>query len=325
MPEITRLSSFEHLKLIADPRRMSILQHLMAAPATLTQLGEALGEHPAWIRHHLRRLENAGLVELVGTRRLHGGEEHYYRARSGGYLLQELVLPQVSRPVVVFSGSHDLAVDRLARELASHVDVLTFAVGSLNGLANLRLGLGQVCGVHLRDETGEYNTSFVRRLFPDWEMELITLAERVQGLMLASGNPQGIRNLSDLTRPGIRFINRNPGSGTRLWLDSELRRMGIPPEQIEGYEHSVPTHHHTASAIAAGHADAAVGLEAAAQQHGLDFIPLYQERYDLVFPRQGAPGLDILAHHVQSGAFRRNVAGLRGYESTHTGQQIHLH
>jgi putative molybdopterin biosynthesis protein len=326
MPDLAPLRSYEQLKLVADPRRLAILQHLLAAPATLTQLGAALGEHPAWIRHHLQRLVEAGLVEPAETRRVRGAEEHYYRARAGGFLLQELILPQTSgRPVVVFCGSHDLAVDHLAAELAPHLDVLTLPVGSLNGLANLRLGLGQVSGAHLRDESGEYNTPFVHHLFPDRQMELITLAYRTQGLMLARGNPHGLRGVEDLTRPGIRFINRNPGSGTRLWLDNELKRRGIACTQIQGYEHSVPTHHDTARAIAVGSADASLGLEAAALEHGLDFIPLYQERYDLVFPREAAPGLDILADHVQSGAFRRNVEGMRGYESTQTGRQIHLH
>jgi putative molybdopterin biosynthesis protein len=326
MPDLSPLRSYEQLKLVADPRRLAILQHLMSGPATLTQLGAVLGEHPAWIRHHLQRLVEAGLVRLVETRRVHGADERYYRASAGGYLLQELLLPQVSgRPVLVFCGSHDLAVDQLTAELAPHLEVLTLPVGSLNGLANLRLGLGQVSGAHLRDEDGEFNTPFVRRLFPDREMELVTLAYRTQGLMLAPGNPHGVRQVDDLTRTGIRFINRNLGSGTRLWLDGELKRRGIPCERIAGYQDSVSTHHETAAAIAAGRADVSLGLEAAARQHGLDFLPLYQERYDLIFLRDAAPGLEILADHVQSLAFRRQVAGLSGYESTHTGEQIHLH
>jgi len=325
MPDLIPLRSYEHLKLVADPRRLAILQHLMAAPATLTQLGAALGEHPAWIRHHLQRLVAAGLVDLIETRRSRGAEERFYRARAGGYLLQELILPRASgRPVIVFCGSHDLVVDHLAADLAPHVDILTLHVGSLNGLANLRLGLSQVSGAHLRDESGEFNTPFVRRLFPDREMELIALADRTQGLMLAPGNPLGVCEIADLTRPGIRFINRNPGSGTRLWLDSELKRRGIACEDIRGYQDSAATHHETAAAIAAGRADVSLGLEAAALQHRLDFIPLYQERYDLIFLHQTFPGMDILANHIQSQAFRRQVADLRGYESTHTGQQIHL-
>lgn len=325
VPELTHLRSYEHLKLVADPRRLAILQHLMSAPATLTQLGQALGEHPAWIRHHLRRLEDAGLVDLVETRRVHGAEERYYRARAGGYLLQELILPQTSgRPVIVFCGSHDLAVERLAAELAPYVDVLTLPVGSLNGLANLRLGLGHLAGCHLLDPQGEYNQSFVRALFPDRPVHLITLAHRVQGLMLAVGNPKRIRTLSDLARPDITFLNRNPGSGTRLWLDRQLEPLGILPSAIHGYDRSVNTHTACAVAIANGEADAALGLQAAAAAHGLAFAPLFHERYDLVVPHEQLSTVGPLMDRLNDGEFRRWAESLTGYEMAHAGEEILL-
>ncbi len=323
MPELTHLRSYEHLKLVADPRRLAILQHLMAQPATLTQLGQALGEHPAWIRHHLRRLEQAGLVEVVETRRTHGAQERYYRARAGGYLLQELILPQTSgRPVIVFSGSHDLAVNQLAAELAPHVDVLTLPVGSLNGLIHLRQGLCQISGSHILDESGEYNTPTIRHLFPDREVELVTLAYRMQGLMLAVGNPKGIREIADLTRPDLRFANRNTGSGTRLWFDAELRRLKIEPGLIRGCGYEVDTHSAAASLVATGKADAALGLQAAAHQQGLDFIPLLEERYDLVLLREQEPALTPLLEHLQTIGFRRAVESLTGYATSHSGEQI---
>jgi putative molybdopterin biosynthesis protein len=326
MPDLARLRSYEHLKLVADPRRLAILQHLMATPATLTQLGQALGEHPAWIRHHLRRLEDAGLVELVETRRVRGAEERYYRARAGGYLLQELILPQTSgRPVIVFSGSHDLAVERLATELAPYVDVLTLPVGSLNGLINLRQGLCQISGSHILDESGEYNTPIIRRLFPDREVELITLAYRTQGLMLAAGNPKGVERIADLTRPDLCFANRNAGSGTRLWFDAELRRLKIDPAQIRSCGHEVETHSEAAALVRAGNADAALGLQAAAHQHGLKFLPLFEERYDLVLLREQEPMLTPLLGHLQTAGFRRGVESLTGYSTSHSGEQILIH
>jgi putative molybdopterin biosynthesis protein len=323
MPELAPLRSFEHLKLVADPRRLAILQHLMAQPATLTQLGQALGEHPAWIRHHLRRLEDAGLVELTETRRVHGAEERYYRARAGGYLLQELILPQKpGHPAIVFSGSHDLALDRLAAELAPHVDVLTLPVGSLNGLANLRLGLCQVSGSHILDESGDYNTPTVRHLFPDRQVELVTVAYRMQGLMLAVGNPKGIGSIADLTRPGLRFANRNAGSGTRLWFDAELRRLKIDPALVGSCGFEVDTHSAAASLVATGKADAALGLQAAAHPHGLHFIPLHEERYDLVLLREQEPAVTPLLEHLQTIGFRRAVESLTGYATSHSGEQI---
>jgi putative molybdopterin biosynthesis protein len=325
MPDLAPLRSFEHLKLVADPRRLAILQHLMAASATLTQLGQALGEHPAWIRHHLRRLEDAGLVELVERRRVRGAEERYYRASAGGYLLQELILPQASgRPVIVFCGSHDLAVDQLAAELAPHLDVLTLPVGSLNGLANLRLGLGHLAGCHLLDAQGEYNQSTVRSLFPDRPVRLITLAHRIQGLMLAAGNPKHVRTIEDLTRPEVAFLNRNRGSGTRVWLDRRLTELGVSPSAIRGYERTANTHTACAEAIASGSADAALGLQAAAAGRGLGFIPLFHERYDLVVPDEQLQAVSPLMDRLSDGTFRRWAEGLTGYEMTHAGEEIRL-
>lgn len=325
MPDLIPLRSYEHLKLVADPRRLAILQHLMAAPATLTQLGQALGEHPAWIRHHLRRLEDAGLVELVERRRVRGAEERYYRASAGGYLLQELILPQVSgRPVIVFCGSHDLAVDQLAAELAPHLDVLTLPVGSLNGLANLRLGMGHLAGCHLLDAQGEYNQSFVRSLFPDRPVHLITLAHRVQGLMFAAGNPKHVRSIEDLAQPGLTFLNRNRGSGTRVWFDRRLAELGLSPSAIRGYERTANTHTACAEAIASGRADAALGLQAAATGRGLGFLPLFHERYDLVVPEEQRQAVSPLMDQLTNGAFRRWAESLTGYEMTHAGEEIKL-
>jgi putative molybdopterin biosynthesis protein len=325
MPQLVPLRSYEHLKLVADPRRLAILQHLMVGPATLTQLGAALGEHPAWIRHHLQRLVEAGLVSLVETRRVRGADERYYRASAGGYLLQELLLPQTAgRPVIVFCGSHDLAVDRLANDLAPHLDIVTLAVGSLNGLANLRLGLGHLAGCHLVDPQGEYNQSFVRSLFPDRPVHLITLAHRVQGLMLAPGNPKRIRGLADLARPEVAFLNRNPGSGTRLWFDRQLAQLGVAPSAIRGYERYVSTHTACSRAVAGREADCALGLQAAAGEQGLDFFPLFHERYDLIIPDEMLPTAAPLVNHLTGGTFRRWAESLTGYEMAHAGEEVKL-
>ena len=155
-------------------------------------------------------------------------------------------------------------------------------------------------------------------------MELVTLAYRTQGLMLAPGNPKGVRSASDLAQAGLRFINRNPGSGTRLWLDGELERLGILPQTIGGYERVVNTHTECARAIASGQADAALGLQASARQFGLDFIPLFEERYDLVLPREQENALAPLLEHIQTTTFRRNLKALTGYNTSHSGEQIAL-
>jgi putative molybdopterin biosynthesis protein len=155
-------------------------------------------------------------------------------------------------------------------------------------------------------------------------MDQVTLAYRTQGLMLAPGNSKGVRSAADLTQAGLRFINRNPGSGTRLWLDKELARLGISPETIDGYGRVVNTHTECARAIASGQADAALGLQASARQYNLDFIPLFEERYDLVLPREQENALSPLLEHIQTAAFRRNLNTLTGYNTSHSGEQIDL-
>jgi len=326
MDKVEFLREYEQIKLLADARRLAILRRLMAAPASLTGLGQALGEHPAWVRHHLKKLEEAGLIEIAEVRVTAGVTEKFYRAKAGALLLQQMILPEAAGlPTVILSGSHDLAVELLAQELAGHLNLLTLPVGSLDGLVALRQGLCHLSGAHLFDAaTGEYNTSFVRHFFPDRATELVTLAHREQGLMLAPGNPKKIRGLSDLARPDVCFVNRQRGSGTRLWLDNELRRLGIPVERIRGYEREVRTHTECARLVEEGQADAALGLHAAAGQHGLGFIPFFFERYDLILPQEQVEALQPLLDTLQTGVFRRDVATLVGYATAHSGEQIPL-
>jgi putative molybdopterin biosynthesis protein len=324
MKKVETLHAFEQIKLLSDSRRLQILRLLMASPASLTQLSKTLNQSPAWVRHHILALESAQLIELSEVRITGKVTEKFYRAKAGAFLLQELILPEGGKPAIVFSGSHDLALERISAHIADHLTLLTLPVGSLDGLVNLRQGLCQISGAHLLDKTGEYNAPFVRHLFPDREMDLVTLAYRTQGLMLAPGNPKGVRSAADLARAGLRFINRNPGSGTRLWLDGELERLGIPPETIDGYEYEVNTHTFCARAIASGEVDAALGLQASAQQFNLDFIPLFEERYDLVLPREQENALSPLLEHIQTAAFRRDLNALTGYNTSHSGEQIDL-
>ena len=281
-------------------------------------------QSPAWIRHHMLTLESANLVEVSEIRKTGKVMEKFYRAKADALLLQEVILPKTKRPAVIFSGSHDLALEGIAEHLEKHVTLLSLPVGSLDGLVNLRQGLCQISGSHLLDESGEYNTPFVRHLFPDRDVEIVTLAYRTQGLMLANGNPKSIKKISDIARPSIRFVNRNPGSGTRLWLDSELRKLKIPTEKINGYDKAVKTHTEAAMLIANNKADVSLGLQAAAYQHGLDFIPLFEERYDLVLPRENEKTLAPVLDYLQTATFRTELNALTGYNSAHSGEQIIL-
>jgi putative molybdopterin biosynthesis protein len=303
---------------------MEILRLLMAAPATLTHLARTMKQSPAWIRHHILALESADLVEVSEIRKTGKVTEKFYRARADALLLQEMILPKTRKPTVIFSGSHDLALEGIAEHLQKHVMLLSLPVGSLDGLVNLRQGLCQISGSHLLDETGEYNRPFIRHLFPDRDVEIVTLAYRTQGLMLASGNPRGIKNISDVAQRNVRFVNRNAGSGTRLWLDAELRKLKIPIEKINDYDKTVKTHSEAAVLIEAGKADAGLGLQAAAHQHGLDFLPLFEERYDLVLPRENERTLLPLLDYLQTTTFRAELNSLTGYNSSHSGEQIPL-
>lgn len=324
MKNVAAVHSFGNIKLLADPRRMEILRLLMAAPATLTQLARTMKQSPAWIRHHLLTLESGDLVEVSEIRKTGKVTEKFYRAKADTLLLQEVILPKTKKPAIIFSGSHDLALEGLADHLEKHVTLLSLPVGSLDGLVNLRQGLCQISGSHLLDETGEYNTPFVRHLFPDRAVEIVTLAHRTQGLMLSSGKPKGIKKIADVAKPTIRFVNRNAGSGTRLWFDSELRKLTIPIEKINGYDKVVKTHSEAAALIESGKADVALGLQAAAHQHNLDFIPLFEERYDLVLPRENEKTLTPLLDYLQTATFRTELNSLTGYNSLHSGEQIPL-
>jgi molybdate-binding protein len=322
MKKVEPVHSFGSIKLLADPRRMDILRLIMASPATLTQLARTLRKSPAWIRHHILALESANFIEVSEIRKTGRVTEKFYRAKADALLLQEMVLPKTKKPALIFSGSDDLAIEAIAEHLHKHVTLLSLSVGSLDGLVNLRQGLCQISGSHLFDESGEYNRSFVHYLFPDREMEIFTLAYRMQGLMLASGNPKSVKNTSDIANPNIRFVNRNGGSGTRLWLDKELSRLNIQAEQVKGYNKVVKTHSEAAALVAKNKADAALGLQAAAHQHGLDFIPLFEERYDFVLPRQNEKVVTPLLDYLQTSDFRAKLNALPGYNSAHTGEQI---
>ncbi|MGB9669351.1 MAG: substrate-binding domain-containing protein, partial [Anaerolineales bacterium] len=243
MDSAAKIEHLEAIKALSDDHRTILLRQLMAKPATLTQLADWLGHSPAWIRHHLLVLQNAGLVKQVEIRKRGRVTEKFYRANAAAYLIQQWVLPKSDRPMLIFCGSHDLALERLAELVSKHLQLIVLAVGSLNGLINLRQGVCQVAGTHIFDShSGEYNIPTLQTLFPDRSLRVITLAKRVQGLMVAAGNPKGVRGVEDLIRTDIRIVNRNEGSGTRLWFDAELKRLGIAPPNISGYDRQLYTH-----------------------------------------------------------------------------------
>ncbi len=223
-------------------------------------------------------------------------------------------------------GSHDITIDILAQFLAAKNRRLVSAnVGSMGGLVALSRGESHLAGSHLLDpETGEYNLKYIRQILPDIPVKVIVLVGRQQGLMVAKGNPKKILSLQDLTCNEVTYVNRQSGSGTRVLLDYHLRGLGINPTSIKGYQQEEYTHLTVAAAIASGRADCGLGIAAAAQALNLDFIPLYQERYDLVIPKRYYEDslLEPLLETLKDQDFQKAVERLPGYNIENMGQEI---
>jgi len=188
-----------------------------------------------------------------------------------------------------------------------------------------------MAGSHLLDPSdGSYNISYIRQYMPNMNVKVVALVGRDQGLIVKKGNPKGVKNLEDLIsleqspKREIQFVNRQRGAGTRVLLDYHLNLRGINPDSILGYNQEEYTHLGVAAAIASGRADCGLGIAAAAQALDLDFVPLFQERYDLVIPKQHAksellaPLFDLLTDR----GFRKAVSQLIGYDVSVMGTII---
>jgi molybdate-binding protein/DNA-binding transcriptional regulator YhcF (GntR family) len=230
-----------------------------------------------------------------------------------------------SRNVIRVVGSHDLALNLLADLLRQRNDGIKIEItsaGSLGGLIALQEERAHLAGIHLLDEeTGEYNYPYIKRILPGRELAIVHLAYRIQGLMFGAGNPKQVKELSDLRNRGIKFINRQRGSGTRVLLDLKLKQTGIFPHEIKGYENELDTHLAVALAIKHGKADVGLGIQAAAKSCGLDFLPLFRERYDLVMTKENYQGQFFapLLELVTSDEFRNVVNQVGGYDTSQTG------
>ncbi|HSL06908.1 MAG TPA: molybdopterin biosynthesis protein [Pseudonocardiaceae bacterium] len=261
------------------------------------------------------------LVVPVGLAGYHSGAEVEVQLLRG--------LAEIDRTIVAI-GSHDLVLDLAASALRGTDPGVTLAsshIGSLGGLVALRDGLCHLAGSHLLDpDTGEYTLPYLPRVLGDAsEVVVVRLVHRDQGLIVAAGNPLGLAGIEDLSRPGLRYVNRQRGAGTRVLLDHELRRHGVAPGDVTGYQREAHTHLAVAAAVAAGRADAGLGILAAARPFGLDFVPVAQEPYDLVVTRD-AYASDMLAPLwalLADDQFRASVEALPGYSTTQTGHRVH--
>ena len=230
-------------------------------------------------------------------------------------------------PGLVVMGSHDLALDLLGAHLRriSGFGMTSAHTGSMGGLIALVRGEAHVAGCHLLDEeSGEYNVPFVRRVLTGVPVAVVTLVGRSQGLLVPRGNPKGIGALEDLLRRDVTFINRQRGSGTRVLLDFLFRQAGLDQRLLRGYDVEVDTHTAVAAAVASGQADAGLGILAAARALELDFIPLRDERYDLVVPHavRDLPQVEALRDVLDSAEFKDSVREMGGYDTSQTGTVV---
>jgi putative molybdopterin biosynthesis protein len=224
---------------------------------------------------------------------------------------------------LVIIGSHCLGVDLLIE--LSGVDAKVINVGSTGGLLAVKRGEADLAGTHLLDESGVYNVPFIKRLGLK-DVILVKGYEREQGFIVAKGNPKGIRGFEDLLREDVVFINRNPGSGTRVLIDMELKelaeKLGLSFEEVKkrirGYDVEAKTHTAVAVAVLMGKADVGVGIRTVAERYGLDFIPLRPEEYDFVVrkDRLGKESVKRFLETLRSEEFRKAVKKLKGIRVT---------
>jgi excisionase family DNA binding protein len=244
--------------------------------------------------------------------------------------VQESVPPKnVLENQVVIAGSNDIALELLVKNTNLQNPGYTVSIsstGSLAGLIALQNGNCQIAATHLLDqETGEYNSAFIKKHFPDLKVVLLNVAHREQGLIVKKGNPLGIKTLKHLVAKKVTFVNRQEGSGTRVLVDYRLKENDIDTAAIKGYDRIAYTHMEVALEVFNGSADVGVGIMAAARMLGLDFIPLANERFDLAIPtgNYGAEPIKALRKVLSSDEFKAGIVEMGGYEVRDTGKVVY--
>ena len=227
---------------------------------------------------------------------------------------------------LVIMGSNDFTIEILSHKLTEKFPdySLSFSnVGSVEGLISLERGSCHIAGCHLLDpESGQYNIPFVERYLPGIPVAIVNLVHRDIGLIVRAANPHKIKAIKDFGRPGIRIINRQKGSGTRILLDGELQRLGTNTQSIQGYDREVNTHMEVAMAVLSGVADVGLGIFSAARMLGLEFIHVANEQYDLVIAKANikAKPVEALLKVIRSAEFKESVNEMGGYDTKETGK-----
>jgi len=261
----------------------------------------------------------------------------YYMAEADGIIQQfrragqraDLVVfakEETAQKRLVLAGC-DPATSLLARmvEKISGVEIISAAASSTLALSWLKEGKVHIAGSHLEDaKTGEFNLPFLRREFAEEDLSVVTFARWEEGLVTAASNPKRIRKIEDLGRKAVRFVNREPGSGSRALLDKLLEKAGVDRHKVRGYERVAYGHLAAAYCVVSHEADVCLATRSAAKAFGLGFVPLHSERYDLVMRRETAelPAAKMFLDVLQRAALRRKLEMLAGYDTSETGSVI---
>ncbi len=257
-------------------------------------------------------------------------------ANSLGFEQDETVEIELYRPQseihsnLLAAGSHDLIIDLLGTAIKERDPLMSLTsshLGSMGGIAAIGRDQAHLAGIHLFDPaTKEYNRPYIKKLLPDKKVRLVNLTYRMQGWIVPRGNPDRIENIEDLVTKKLAFINRQKGAGTRVLFDHLLREAGFSPDKVNGYEREEHTHLNVAAAVAAGTASVGLGILPAAKAFNLDFIPMVEERYDLLLSDAFYKGREarLLFSIITDQSFQQKIEDLGGYSMRDAGKVIDL-
>ncbi|TMA88664.1 MAG: helix-turn-helix domain-containing protein [Deltaproteobacteria bacterium] len=286
--------------------------------AQLTQIGDRLLVRPL-----------DGVGELMSLRATADGLIIAASPKNKRVKVKLLKDRETVRRKIVVAGC-DPAMFLAAEHLRKHDkdNLVPCLMGNSIALGALKRGEVHAAGVHLADErSGVWNRPDLQRSLRDMDCMAVTFAHWEEGLIVRHGNPKRIREVADLTRPNVRLVNREKGSGARRLLDRQLQTAGIPTARVKGYGDEVLSHLEVASRVKVGLADAGVGVRSAAAICGLDFIPMQRERYDLIIPKahyENLPGLRTLLDTIVSKPFREELEALGGYDTRESGKVVEM-
>ncbi|MQA92697.1 MAG: helix-turn-helix domain-containing protein [Gemmatimonas sp.] len=305
-------------------KRVEELFQLPESPALRVRVRAASGGGRVGQRVRLVRVGGDEVAYGVGEgeRQLRPADGVVSRLFGGGEVEVRLLPERPDEAVLAVVGcdpAFGLVAEAMKRE--RRVEVAWSQLGSRSALEAVARSEAHVAGTHLRDPSGGgQNTRWIREILP-FPCSRVTFATWEQGIMVGAGNPLAVGGVEDLTNPAVRFLNREPGSGSRALLDDRLERAGIAVEQIGGYRTGARGHMAVAEAIASGLADAGIGIQAAGVAYGLDVIPLETERYELVIPDHylDLPAVQVLLEILARPGLRAQVEALGGYDASGMG------